>query len=77
MAPKTWRCRSCQNVNPWREWKCSGCSAEFINEHKRAGWIDYSKWNASSVADNEKKEKNEKGDRSASSADGAGNSAAP
>eukprot|EP00973_Karenia_brevis_P036939 5091825-Karenia_brevis.AAC.1 len=76
MAPKTWRCRACQNVNPWREWRCSSCSSEFISDGRKSGWIDYSKVGASNVDDNVKNEKNEKGDRGAGSKDGAARDAA-
>eukprot|EP00973_Karenia_brevis_P083578 11594577-Karenia_brevis.AAC.1 len=42
MAPKTWKCRACNNVNPWASWNCNACKGGFQYDKKRwTGWVDY------------------------------------
>eukprot|EP00973_Karenia_brevis_P084613 11741880-Karenia_brevis.AAC.1 len=45
MAPKTWKCRGCSNVNPWSAWNCNACRGAFQHDqhHKKkwSGWVDY------------------------------------
>eukprot|EP00973_Karenia_brevis_P009982 1349330-Karenia_brevis.AAC.1 len=56
MAPKTWKCRSCNNISQWRQWHCSSCAAEFVQDERRSGWIDYTRLAASNVGASEKAE---------------------